>query len=395
MRAARRLALVGVVALSVGPLAGCGIVEDALGEEDAGPQIATVALLVPGGASGAGVADGVVAAAQLAIEETTGDISGWTVRTEVVTEGADAAETTQAVEQLVDDDAVAVIGGLSTPTVRTAQPLLDDESVVFVSPADIEAEHTRGADPVAPVRPYRTYYRTAVSGEVPLVTLATYAVTGLGDASIAVIDCGDAPTAEQFAAAARAAGATVTMAGGVGPGSDKVPQRVAAAVAAKADAVFVAGGPTRAAMVADELRRVAPDVVLLASAKLAEGNFIDRAGDAAANAVSVEPAALTATIGAGPDDLAAKLDAAGAAAPGSFGAAAYDAGLAVGRMLAACLPAAGSPSGARAGCAAEMAEVSFDGVTGEVAFDQFGERDGGTNEIVVAKDGRWVKVTVS
>lgn len=388
--------LLGVVVVSACVLASCGLVEGALGEDDAGPQTALVSVLVPGGAAGSGVADGVVAAVELAVRETTSDISGWTVEVEVVDEGADAAATSEAAEAIVESDAVAVVGGLSTPAIRAAQPILDDAELVFVSPADLDPAHTRGSDPAAPLRPYLNYYRTSVATETPLGVLARYAVTGRGATTITVIDCGDADTAQRFAAEARQAGGTVPAIAAAGSGGSAVPAAVAAAKKDGAKAIFVAGGPERAAMVAEEVAATGLDVPILAAPELRDTDFLELAGAAGADAVSVVPATLESTLEAEPESLVTALAESGSrAALGPFGAAAHDAAVAVGTALAHCLPPAATPSSARRGCAGELIEMSFAGSTGEVAFDDFGERVGGTSEIMVVREGRWTKVTVS
>ncbi|HEY9412052.1 MAG TPA: ABC transporter substrate-binding protein [Jiangellaceae bacterium] len=391
MRAAGRLVALAVVPIVV-LTTSCGLVKSALGEDDAGPQVATVAVLVPGGAAGGGVSTGVIDAVELAIAETTSDVPGWSVEVSPVEEGTEPAEMTTVVEDMVEDDVVAVIGGLSTDAIRTAQPVLDQASILFVSPADVAPEHTRGADPATPLRPYPTYYRTSVGGETALAALARYAVDGLGAATIAVIDAGDAAGSGEFVTAARRAGAQVPVTGHAGESGEKIADVLATAATAEVDAVFVAGGPNRAAMVAEEIAEGGLEATLLLAPELSGPPFVEAAGASAEGAASVVPPTLTSTLDAAPEALTAKLTAAGSAAPGRFGAAAYDAATAVGTVLAQCLPPAGSPSGARKGCEREMPQISFAGVTGDVGFDDFGERLGGTPEVITVHDGAWTEL---
>lgn len=391
MRAAGRLAALAVVPIVV-LTTSCGLVKSALGEDDAGPQVATVAVLVPGGAAGGGVSAGVIDAVELAIAETTADVPGWSVEVTPVEEGTESAEMTAAVEGMVEDDVVAVIGGLSTDAIRAAQPVLDQASILFVSPADVAPEHTRGADPATPLRPYPTYYRTSVGGETALAALARYAVDGLGAATFAVIDAGDAAGSGEFVTAARRAGAQVPVTGHAGESGEKIADVLATAATAEVDAVFVAGGPNRAAMVAEEIAEGSPEAILLLAPELGGPPFVEAAGASAEGAASVVPPTLTSTLGAAPEALTTKLTAAGSAPPGRFGAAAYDAATAVGTVLAQCLPPAGSPSGARKGCEREMPQISFAGVTGDVGFDDFGERLGGTPEVITVHEGAWTEL---
>lgn len=360
-------------------LPSCGMV-GALGDDDAGAQTATVGVLVP--ASGWQQADGeaVLAAVETAVAETAGDITGWTVEVVAVDEGEKGETAADAVTPLVDGDAVAVVGGLTTAAVRAAQPILDDEDVLFVSPADVVPEHTRGADPSEPLRPYRSYFRTAVGDEAPAAALARYAVSGLGADAIAVVDGGDAAEVRAFAEAVDDAGGTV-VASGTDPAAV-----VAKAKSEGATAVFVAGDPEVAATAAQRVRAAGLEAALLGATAFG-GGFVENGPD---GAVRAEPAELDATAGVRSgrlaDDIGAPL--------GEFGAAAHDAGTAIGTVLARCLPPASSASSARRGCLGEMSQLDFAGTTGEVAFDEFGDRSGGGVRFSVLRDGTWEVVGV-
>lgn len=388
MGAARWVGAGAALTVSGVMLASCGMV-NALGDDDAGEQTATVGVLVP--RDGWAEADGesMRAAVELAVEQTAGDIGGWVVDVVPVDEGENG---TDALAELVDSDVIAVIGGLSTATVRAVQPVLDEAAVLFVSPANVEPMHTRGADPRAPLRPYPTYFRTAVGEESPAVALARYAVSSPDADAVAIVDGGDPGEARAFSAAVGDAGGEVVATARVD--GDDVEDAIRAAEEKKAEAIFVAGSPSTAAAVAERVRGAGRRIELLGTSAF-DGEFVAEAGGSAEAAVTAVPRQLEPTAGARSDDLSARLDAAGAPDPGTFGAAAYDAGTAVGTVLARCLPPASSAAAARKGCVGEMVQVDFAGVTGEVAFDRYGDRVGGVAELRVVRDGEWVQVGVN
>ncbi|MGH8826684.1 MAG: ABC transporter substrate-binding protein, partial [Jiangellaceae bacterium] len=200
MPAPRQLLLVGTVLAATVALSSCGLDENAVGNEEAGPQRAKVVILVPGGESATGTAAGVIDSARVALEQGLDDLAGWSVQVEAVDDGADPRHVA---ESIVDDDVVAVIGGLSGGTVRAVQPVLDAAEVIFVSPADVDPTHTRGADQTAPLRPYQTYFRTAVDAAEPAEALTRFAVRALAASRVAVFDGGDAPAAARLATSAR------------------------------------------------------------------------------------------------------------------------------------------------------------------------------------------------
>jgi ABC-type branched-subunit amino acid transport system substrate-binding protein len=363
-------------------LSSCGLIEDALGEDEAGPQTGEVVVLLAGGPAGARVNEGVVDAVEQAVADAAGEIADWDVVVVPVEDDRDAQSMRDIAEEIADGDAVAVIGGLSTSTIRTAQPIFDQASLLFVSPADVDPAHTRGADPADPLRPYGTYYRTAVPGGDGLETLARYAVKGRQAAEVAVVDAGDKSVADRFTRAVRSLGATVSVAGSAAD-AQAVSTLVDAAREAEADAVFVSGDAEPAAAVVREIADSDLDAEVFVAPGLASPEFVDAAGTGSDGVVSVRAAELD-------DSADVELPAVGDA--GRYAAAAFDAGTAVGTVLARCLPSASTPSAARQGCVSEMSEVTFAGVTGDVEFDAHGDRVGGSPELLVVRGGEWASV---
>lgn len=339
------------------------------------PQVAKVVVLVPEqgrqAANGAGVAE--------AVEQELGGVAipGWTVEVERVDEGGDGAGARVAAGHIAaDHDVIAVVGGLSAAAVRAAQPELDRASIPFLSPADESPEHSRGADPARPHRPYEGYYRVAVPDVDPRAFAARYAVLGLGAGAIAVIHDELPGEAVAFARRARQLGAEVVTGD---PGD--IDDGIRTARRAGAGVVYVAGGGAFAAEVVAMLARTRLDATVI-GVDLQSDDFLSAAGPGAAGAVSIEPATLAPSAGL----PAPKLRQAG-----QFGAAAADAGTALAEALARCLPPVreAQARAARRGCTSELGAVSFDGLTGNVSFDTFGERPGALPRASVIVDGEW------
>ncbi|NEE02219.1 hypothetical protein [Phytoactinopolyspora halotolerans] len=407
----------------------CGMLGRADDEDTA--KIAKVVVLVPQGtASG----DGVAAALRLGLDESTDEISGWTVEVEVVDDQSEDVTLDERASEIVDDDAVAVVGGLSTETVRAVQPVFDAASLLFASPADTAREHTRGADPDAPLRPYESYFQTSVGDDDPLEELARHVVDSLDVSTVAVIDAGGEHEADAFAGAFRDAEGEVLRVderdaqqnddaadddaadddaadddaadddAADGDGTQDGPARqrevtvddvgamIDEARSNEAGAVFVSGAADVAAAVSDEIARRGVDMQLLGGSVLMSDAFMAEAGSSAEGALTAVESELSAQGGSGQDDgFAARMADAGAD-PGPYGAAAYDTGVALGTVLERCLPSAPSASGAREGCVGEFAEVRFEGVTGEFAFDDYGGRVGAAPAIMRIRDGAWARV---
>jgi ABC-type branched-subunit amino acid transport system substrate-binding protein len=376
-------------------LAGCSSIGDLLTESDeGGPRAAKIVVMAPAEGTSAEAGAEVLAAVQLALDDAALSIPDWTV--EVVAVGDTDARA--ASEALIENpEVVAVVGGLSGTSVRVIQPILGEASILFVSPADVAPEHTRGADPAAPLRPYVSYFRTAVAGGDAVDTAANYAVDGLDAQKVVIIDGGASDggasdEAARFAAHVRRLGADVVATTPPNADWERIEHVVESADAAKVDVIYTTGDAEFAAHVAKTLAGTGLDASLVGGTALRSEDFVTAAGTAADGAVAVvDPHRVDTSTGAG-EDLAARLGENVVDAPGSYAPAAYDAGTALAAVLRRCLSGEDTAAAAREKCVAEMAQVSFAGVTGEVAFDAFGDRAGTRPQVFQIRDGVWIEL---
>jgi ABC-type branched-subunit amino acid transport system substrate-binding protein len=144
---------------------------------------------------------------------------------------------------------------------------------------------------------------------------------------------------------------------------------------------YIAGGTDVASAVARKLARAGIDAQVIGGDELNSGELLAELGPVANQLAAVMPGTLPPTRG---------VAVPGMDNPGPFGAAAFDAATAVRQTMERCLPpASGDASNARVGCLSELAAVSFDGVTGPVSFDAFGDRSGAYPYIMVGSDSGW------
>lgn len=381
----------------------CSQLERLVGEPDAAERTATVAVLVPSEDAADVNSSGVIAAVTAAMGESA--VEGWDVSVEVIaTTAADAdgdevaATVTESLETLVDGDLVAVVGGLSRAEVRAAQPVLDRRDIVFVSPADVRPEHTRGADPAAPMRPYASYFRTAVTNTDPVVEAMRYAAAVDGVDAVTVLDTDGGDEPERGAEAIEGAGLTVAVPDqGDDDDAPKIPltgpvanqadlrARVGAAAGTEAAGLYLAADPSRVPGVLDLFAAAGSTATAFGGAAF-DGDVPPDGGEFTGTLLRGRPPALPTTMNATPDGLDEVL---ADAAPGRHGAAAYDAGTIVGSVLSACLPSAASAADARTGCVGEMDELSLVGLTGDITFDAYGDRVGSAVTVETARNGGW------
>ena len=384
------------VAAAVVPvlLAGCGTVGDLVGTEaDAGPRTAKIVVLVPAEGKQADAGAGVLGAVRLAVADSELSIPDWSVEVVEMDDTGDPERAAEVADVIADDEQVAaVVGGLSGQVVRAVQPVLAQASIPFVSPADVTPEHTRGADPAAPLRPYASYFRTALPEGDAVAMAAEYAVVGLGASRVAVVDGGNAAEADRFRTEVERREAEIVAFGAAeraGAGFDAV---MTAAVSHEAGVVYVAGDAEVAALVARRLAGTGLPATLVGGPNLRTEGFMTAAGTAADGAVAVVGPRVVGSRGQPGGDLVARLAGQGIDPPGPFAAAAYDAGTAVARVLSRCLPAVEAAAQSRAGCVVELGQISFRGVTGEVTFDRYGDRTGAAPAVFEVREGAWHEV---
>lgn len=350
-------------------LTGCSTAGDLIsdGDRSGTPSRAKVVVLVPGHGELASSGDAVADTVAASLDGLS--VPGWEIEIERRHDGGDGAAATVAAEEIAADrEVIAVVGGLSVGAVRAAQPVLDRAGIPFVSPADVAPEHTRGPDPAAPQRPYETFFRVAVPGGDPMAYAAEYAVVGLGASSVTTIHDGRLNEVAAFARHARQLGAEIVV---DDSSEGDVESRVAAARDAEVSAIYVGGGAEFAAEVVRAVRRARFDAVVVGTGEeLRSDEFLNAAGAAASGTVAVAPATLTPVS--------------------NVRDTARDATTALAGALERCLPPVQDDArAARRGCVSELADASFDGVTGMVSFDAFGERPGALPEAFVVANGAW------
>jgi len=395
----RRWVRAAALVVGIGVLtAGCSTIEDVLSGDDVSVREAQVVLLIPetDGAAPAGVQ----ASVDLA-QQQWDDIPGWNVEVVLASDiaadtaaepdddtgddtddgdpASQAERTRETATEIAEGDAVAVIGGLNDEVIRSSAPVFDEESVIFVSPADTVPAHVRGTDPANPMRPFDTYFRTPATTGIGGVAGRYLADEQRAQHVVIADDGGDEIEELRDALEDRGVQVTVAPADGEQARTDLVEDE-----AAQADAIWLAGRPQTAGRLASALAEADQQVPVIGGTELRTEQVIEAAGKGAALLVSVERAQDAADI-----DLAAELSEAGSSPPGVYGAGAYDAALAVGDALSRCLPPASTPEDARQGCVAEMGQVNLTGAGGHVAFDDFGRRMANEVSVATVTDGAW------
>lgn len=305
----------------------------------------------------------------------------------------------QNADALVADDRVlGVVGPLNSSVAQSMLPSFASAGLVDVSPANTNPVLTLGGDWQKGVksRPYPVYYRTTPTDALQGPFAARYLVKVAKKTKFFVIDdrkTYGAGLADGFTAEVAALGGTVVGSEHVEPGSNDHAALVAKVRASGAEAVYYGGEYPDAAPLSRQLKEGGATVPLMGGDGIFDTEYT-RLNDRAEGDLATSVGAPTEALGGGTAFLDDYRAAGYPEDAGQYGAYAYDAAWAVIEAVKSAVAANGGtlPSGARAKVAEAMAGVSFDGRTGAVSFDDYGDTTNRQLTVHTVQGGAWHSV---
>ncbi|MGB7961702.1 MAG: branched-chain amino acid ABC transporter substrate-binding protein [Propionicimonas sp.] len=387
-----KVAGVAIVAASLA-FAGCGSREPAATGGAATTKVAKIGVIAPlsGGLSALGL--GIRNSVDLAIRQANESkaIPGWTLELAAEDDEAKPDVGKNAATKLSSDAAVVgVVGTLNSSVAQSVIPVLDAAKIVQVSPANTNPTLTRGADYLTnPVRPNANYFRTCTTDDVQGPFAAQY-LLGVGIKKVATIhdkkSYGQGLVTE-FAKAFAAGGGTVVAAETINPEDDSFAAVISKVKGAGPEAVYYGGEYPQAGPLSKQMKAAGLKVPLMGGDGIFSGEFIKLGGT---------NGDLATSVGAPVETLAsAKPFVEGYKAAGfaegyeAYGAYAYDAANAIIKALQTSLASATDAKSAREATIKAMASVSFEGATGKVAFDEFGDSVSRVLTVYTVTGGKW------
>jgi branched-chain amino acid transport system substrate-binding protein len=389
-----KLVGVALVAASLA-FAGCGSRADTAtsGSAAAGGKVATIGVIAPLSGDLSALGLGIRNSVNLAIQQANanGTIPGWTLKLDAEDDQATPDVGKNAATKLASDDTVVgVVGTLNSSVAQSVIPVLDAAHIVQVSPANTNPTLTKGADyATSPKRPNANYFRTCTTDAVQGPFAAQYLLKA-GITKVATIH--DKLTYGQglvaaFSEAFKAGGGTITSAETINP-DDKDYSAVIAKVKATGPAAIYYGGQyPQAGPLSKQAKAAGLNVPLMGGDGIFDPTFIKLGGSDGDLATSV--GAPVESL----DSAKAFVEAygkAGFSEPyAAYGAYSYDAANAIINALKTSLASATDAKSARQATIDAMAKVSFDGATGKVAFDEFGDSVSRVLTVYKVTSGAW------
>jgi branched-chain amino acid transport system substrate-binding protein len=357
-------------------LTACGKKSEDKGSSS-GDKVAKIGVIAPlsGDLSvlGLGIKNGV----DLAIKQANDakKVSGWKLELAAEDDTATAnVGATVAAKLKSDANVVGVVGTLNSSVAEQVAPVLASGKIVEISPANTGVKLTGRDNLAAQKRVYPNYYRVSTTDDIQGPFAAQY-LLGTGAKKLAIVH--DKKTYGQGLATAVKAeftkgGGTVTRTETINPGDKIFSGVVTKILADHPDAVYYGGEFPEAAPLSKQLHAAGFKGPLMGGDGIYDQKFIDNGG---------AEGDLATSVGAPTDTLAsakAFVDAYKAAgytdAFGAYGAYAYDAANVIIEALSKVLPGKDKvDETVRQSVIDEVGKVSISGVTGQVAFDQFGD----------------------
>lgn len=383
----------GAIVLSACSSGGAG---DASGQQSgAGGRTARVYVITPQTGADAAMGLGVRNSVQLALRQAAerNELSGWNLEVVSLDDKSDKVAAKAAAQKAAaDEQTIAVIGSIYSGLTKAAQDPLSQAGILHVSPSATNPTLTKGdAFATAAKRTHTNFFRVIAPDDSHGPALAQYA-RAKGVARVVVVHDGDSygqGLAEAFAGGFAKAGGQVLATEKIDPAAPaRYPDLVKKIVALKPQAVMFGGTDSNGGPLSGQLKEAGLNVPVIGGDALATDMYVPRSGPVSAGDVSTAAGAPVSSVENGKRFLSDYGSADFPESATSYGPLAYDAT----NALVAALKSAGAASSAkevRAGLIDAFARVSFDGTSGKVAFDRYGDITPRVVTVNVLDGGRW------
>jgi branched-chain amino acid transport system substrate-binding protein len=364
----------------------------------AGPVV-TIGVIAPIDAGLTAYGRGISASVQLAVAEANARdaIPGYTIKVDARNDSSDPSIGEAAAETLAADATViGVIGTYNSGVAAKVAPVLHDAGITMISPGNTDPTLTRGPNLTSPERQWDTYFRVVATDAEQGDVLAAYARADLAASSAAIVAEDKSVSrglADDFSSAFTNLGGAVVL-DTVVPDKTTEFAAVASAIAAANPSVAFFGGeydsagPFSAALVAAGY--TGP---VVGGDGMKDDEFIALAGGAAEGDIAT-------TVGQplnqsqSPEYFEAYAAAGYLDPPSPYGPYAFDAANVL--IDAAAEALADTTGGVNRAVRDEVRSLvqstSTQGITGEVAFDEFGDTVNQLFTVFQVIDDRWTVV---
>ncbi len=361
-----------------------------------GGKTATIGVIAPLSGDLSALGLGIKNSVELAVKQAneSGAVPGWTLKVDAKDDEAKPETGKNAATALAGDSTViGVVGTLNSSVAQNVQPVLASAKIVQVSPANTNPALTKGADfATAPKRTYASYFRTCTTDAVQGPFAAQYLLSK-GIKKVATIHDKKAygqGLVDAFTKEFKAKGGTVSAATTINPDDANFQTAITAIKGSAPAAVYYGGEYPQAGPLSQQMKSAGLTVPLMGGDGIYDPKFIELAGATATGDIATSVGAPTDSLPKGKTFLDAYKAAGYTDAAGAYGAYSYDAANAIIEGLKTSLKDASEASAARQATVDAVGKVDFEGVTGQVSFDEYGDSKTRVLTAYTVEGGKWV-----
>ncbi len=264
-------------------------------------------------------------------------------------------------------------------------------TVTQVSPANTNPTLTKGADLESPKRPYPGYFRTCTTDSVQGPFAAKYLLEK-DIKKVATIHDKKAygqGLVAAFTEAFKAGGGQIVASETINPDDKDFSTVISRVKGSSPQAVYYGGEYPQAGPLSQQAKSAGLTVPLMGGDGIFDPAYIELAGKTSDGDLSTSVGAPTESLASAKQFLS-DYNAGGYSEPyGAYGAYSYDAANAIIAALKTSLATATDAKSARQATIDAMSKVAFDGATGPVAFDEFGDTTTKVLTVYKVTDGKW------
>ena len=295
-----------------------------------------------------------------------------------------------------DKDVIGVVGTLNTSVSQQVQPVLASAKIVQVSPANTGPGLTQGANwQTDPKRPYPTYFRTCTTDAVQGPFAARYLYETAKITKVATIHDKKAygqGLVGTFTEEFKKLGGQVVAAQTINPDDSNYQAVISSIKPSGPQAVYYGGEYPQAGPLSQQMKAAGLNVPLMGGDGIYDPKYITLAGKTSDNDLATSVGAPVDTLDSA-KKFVADYNAQGYKDPyAAYGGYSFDAANSIINALKTSLKDASDAESARQATVDAMSKVSFDGVTGKVAFDQYGDTTSKVLTVYKVAGGKWATV---
>ncbi|MFI6351774.1 branched-chain amino acid ABC transporter substrate-binding protein [Streptomyces sp. NPDC050743] len=366
---------------------------------DSGNVTVTIGVDAPLTGQNSATGLGIQYGAQIAVDDANKNktVPGVTFKIKALDDKAIPATGQQNATQLVSDKSVlGVVGPLNSGVATQMQQVFATANLVEISPSNTNPELTQGKNwQTSKARPFKTYFRTATTDELQGAYAADYAYNGVHAKKAFVVDDKQtygAGLSKIFTEQFTKQGGKVIGTDHVNTGDRDFSTLVTKIKNSGADLLYYGGQYDESQVLTKQLKDAGAKIPLFGGDGMFTPTYIKTAGKAAEGD-------LVTSIGVPVDTLpAAKTFVETYKAKkypgdyGTYGSYAYDAATAIIKAVGQAVKDGKIPSDARAQIVDAVQKTSFDGISGKISFDEYGDTTNKQLTVYQVKNGEWKSV---